>query len=197
MTIDRISVAGAVILAGALAALMFALAPQASRPAEAQAGDMVSVEDCFGDRISLTRDEYRMLRMHNQARAERGIKRLCVHPKLQGAAREHSRDMLEKDYFSHLSRGGREDPGERLHRFGYGWSAYGENIGWGQGVGRTPEKIFDQWWSLQFENTHRKTILSKRYREVGLGNAVGHFDPGPGGPYPDASVWTVDFGSRD
>ncbi len=196
MTIGRISVVGAAILAGGLFALLVALAPQASRPAEAQASDTVSIKDCFGDPISLTRDEYRMLRLHNEARADRGLRRLCVHPKLQRAAREHARDMLQKDYFSHFSRGGKEDPGERLHRFGYRWSAYGENIGWGQGTGRTPEKIFDQWWSLQFENVHRKTILSKRYREVGLGNALGYWDPGPGGPYPDASIWTVDFGSR-
>jgi uncharacterized protein YkwD len=193
MVVRRLCPVLLAVLVGVLLAVVAAPAPQVSGMAWARATDTVKVKDCFGQRISLKRAEYRMLRLHNEARTKRDLKRLCVHPKLQRAAREHSRDMIEKDYFSHYSRDGKEDPGERLHRYGYDWSAYGENIAWGQGTSATPEKIFDHWMA---KSVHRKQILSKRYREAGIGTVTGLFTPEPGQEYPDASMWTVDLGSR-
>ncbi len=196
MVVRRLPLIFVAVLAVALLAVVAAAAPQVSRSADAQTADTVAVKDCFGHSISLKRTEYRMLRLHNEARAKRDLRRLCVHPKLQRAAREHSRDMLEKGYFSHYSRGGKETPGERLHRYGYDWSAYGENIAWGQGTLATPDKVFGQWMTNSEQNVHRKQILSRRYREVGIGTATGLFEPKPGHEFPNASLWTVDFGSR-
>lgn len=184
----------AALVLGVAFAFAAALASTALAPGEAGAADTVGVKGCTGTTVQLKPAEKRMLTLHNQKRADRGLARLCVHPKLQRAARAHSLDMIQKDYFSHFSNGGRQDPGERLRAFGYDWAAYGENIAWGQGTRASADAIFGHWMNREYP--HRSEILSKRYREVGIGLVTGHFDPGPGGPFPDASVWTVDFGVR-
>ncbi len=58
-----------------------------------------------------------MLSLHNRKRASRGLPRLCVHPKLQKAARAHSVDMIRRDYFSHNTKGRNEGPCQRLRRY--------------------------------------------------------------------------------
>jgi uncharacterized protein YkwD len=50
---------------------------------------------------------------------------------LYKSAYDHARDMSRKDYFSHVSRTGK-DIGDRADRFGYNWEVIGENIGEGQ-----------------------------------------------------------------
>ena len=47
-----------------------------------------------------------------------GYRSFCVHPYLQKAARVHSREMIDRDYFSHDSYNG-EPFFERLKRYGY------------------------------------------------------------------------------
>ena len=81
-----------------------------------------SVQSCTGGNVSLSADEKRMFELHNKTRADRGLSRLCVHPALQKAARAHSQEMISKDYFKH------GNVGQRLSKFGYRWSTYGENI---------------------------------------------------------------------
>ena len=49
-----------------------------------------------------------MLDLHNRKRASRGLPRLCIHPKLQKAARAHPADMIRRDYFSHYTKGRNE-----------------------------------------------------------------------------------------
>jgi uncharacterized protein YkwD len=63
----------------------------------------------------------RSTQMHNQARKDRDHRALCVHPTLQKAARAHSKDMIERDYFSHDTKGRNEDACERIRRYGYAW----------------------------------------------------------------------------
>ena len=59
-------------------------------PEEAEAAGN-TVKTCTGGRITLKTEEKRMLDLHNQTRAERGLPKLCIHPALQRAARAYQR----------------------------------------------------------------------------------------------------------
>ena len=64
------------------------------------------VETCGGGSIYLNAKEKRLLKMHNEARAQRDLKSLGREPILTKAARSHSKDMIENDYFAHATPGG-------------------------------------------------------------------------------------------
>ena len=137
---------------------------------------------CTGGSINLKPDEERMLGLHNRARESRGLGKLCVHPALQEAARAHSADMIRKDYFRH------GNVGRRLKRHGYNWSTYAENIAYGSGVRGSPESVFNRWMKSR---GHKRNILGRGFREVGIGTATGTFKGTNG-----VTMYTVDFGTR-
>ncbi len=145
------------------------------------------VTTCGGGKLYLNAQEKRSLQLHNGARTSRGLRPLCVHPALTGAARAHSREMMDKDYMSHNSYSG-ETAGARLRRFGYNWRVYGENVGWGSGYKGAPEARFRAWMNSP---GHRANILNNNFREVGIGTATGYF-----GGYGNSTTYTVDFGTR-
>ncbi len=136
----------------------------------------------------LKRAEANMLKLHNRYRAERNRAKLCVNPRLQRAARSHSRDMLRRNYLSHHTKGSGAGPGRRISRTGYRWRAYGENIARGQGKWGNPSPIFRAWHNSR---GHRINMVEPQYREVGISVAHGPYRGNPG-----YSVWTVDFGRR-
>ena len=140
-----------------------------------------SVQSCTGGDVSLSADEKRMFELHNKTRADRGLSRLCVHPALQKAARAHSKDMIERDYFNH------GNVGKRLSKFGYRWSTYGENILYDPGSRDSVESLFKVWMK---SSGHRANILEKSFREVGIGAISGNYKGGK------ATMWTADFGDR-
>ena len=100
------------LLAAALMAVTAAFGASALDSGEAQAADTVNVKTCTGGKIALKADEKRMLDLHNQKRRSQELRRLCVHPALQRAARDHSQDMIRNDYFAH------GNVGRRLKRYG-------------------------------------------------------------------------------
>ena len=158
----------------------------------AEAAPATTVKTCDGDTIKLSANEKHVLELHNKARKRRGLKPHCVHPILTQAARAHTKEMLDKDYFSHNSFDG-ETLRERLERFGYtssGFPCYyvGENISWGCGSYGAPDRTFKRW---MHSSVPRENILWKRFREVGIGVLTG--------TYKDCSqvtMYAVDFGTR-
>ncbi len=154
------------------------------------------VKTCSGRTIELNSNQKQILALHNRARADRGLPRMCVDPKLTRAARAHSQEMLYGDYFSHDSHNG-ETSGERLERFGYtsrGYSYYtvGENIAWGNGPSGSPDSIFGRWMD---SSGHKANILNKDFRQIGIGARTGAFDYN-GDTYAGTTMYTVDFGTR-
>ena len=149
----------------------------------AQAAGGGYVNKCGGGKMLLNAEEKRTFALHNAARRDRDLKPLCVHPALQKAARAHSKDMIERDYFSHDTEGRDEDACERVRRYGYRWSACGENIGYDS----TPDKMFNAWMQ---SSGHRRNILDGGFREVGVGAHTGNY-----GDYK-TTMYTVDFGAR-
>jgi uncharacterized protein YkwD len=168
----------ALFLASATAVGISTVDPQ---PAQAAASGGY-VKKCGGGKIFLKSKEKRSFYLHNNARKNRGLKPLCVHPKLQKAARAHSRDMIKRDYFAH------GNVGKRLRNFGYNWSTYGENIAWGQYKRGKADPIFKAWMN---SDGHRKNILNGKFREVGIGIYYGNFQGHKG-----VTMWTADFGAR-
>ncbi len=174
------AVLGAVVLAGVIA--FFCAAVEQERAVAA-----TTVNTCSGGSISLKAEEKRILVLHNEARRNHGLARLCVGPALTRAARSHSREMIGKDYFSHDSYGG-AGVGARLKRFGYDGSIYGENIAGGSGTLGNPDPIFERWMN---STQHRANILNGRFRRVGVGTYAGNYKGIEG-----YTMYTVDFGVR-
>ena len=169
-----------VILVAALLAAVVALSVSVVEPERAEAAS--TVRTCGGGTIKLNTKEERTLRLHNQKRRSRGLRTLCVHPKLTKAARAHSRSMIRNDYFGHGS------VGRRLKRYGYNWRVYGENIAGGTGRYARPGNTFRRWMN---SSGHRANILDRRFREIGIGTATGNYKGHRG-----YTMYTVDFGRR-
>ncbi len=176
-----IAVLGAMILASATAFLSVAVKPEMVGAAT------TSVKTCSGGNIDLGVKEERTLVLHNEARADYGLEPLCINPVLTRAARSHSREMVEKDYFSHYSDDG-EGVGARLRRFGYDWSVCGENLAGGYGNPGEPDSVFELWTN---STHHRANILDRRFRQVGVGTYTGIYKG-----IEEYTMYTVDFGSQ-
>jgi uncharacterized protein YkwD len=144
-------------------------------------------------RAATCRDaEKDMLRLVNHARVDRGLSPLRVHQMLRSAALSHARDMMARDYFSHWRPDG-ADCGARSTEAGYRRSGYrswtvSEVIAWGSGALGTPPVVFKAWMR---STPHRRILLGKRWRDIGVGCAFGTFRGMTG-----STVWTIDVGVR-
>lgn len=173
--------AGAAALSCALLAGPAAGSAMACDNANARPGD-----------TSQTQLESATVCLLNNARERNGLGRLRVNGRLSAASAAHSGDMVRKRYFSHTSRTGKNVV-DRLTNFGYiagatSWTV-GENIAWGSGGRSTPRSIVSAW---MHSPGHRQNILSRRFREIGIGVA---FDT-PAGSYATGATYTTTFGAR-
>ena len=129
----------------------------------------------------------------NQSRENHGLPALDYDTRLGHAAQRHSASMDAANYYSHYGRDG-STPADRARRAGYlaGASSWGigENIFWGWGDIGTPKYIVSGWMKSP---PHRDTMLTGRYRNIGIGFV--HGSPG-GGKEGKAGVYTADFGYR-
>ena len=130
-----------------------------------------------------------LLRALNAARAEHGVPPLRADRRLARAARAHSVDMVAHHYFAHETPVG-ERPCQRVARTGWlrgrrHWWV-GENLAWGTALKGRPSAIVAAWLGSP---PHRRVMLRRRYRVVGIGVVRGT----PGG----ARGWTytADFGA--
>jgi uncharacterized protein YkwD len=96
--------------------------------------------------------------------------------------------MVSRKVFAHDRRG----LIRRIKRVGYmrnhrRW-AIGENIAWGQGSAGNPAEIVKSWMNSP---PHRRNILSRKFRQIGIGVA-------PGAPVAGSSgtTYATDFGVR-
>lgn len=127
----------------------------------------------------------------NRVRARHGLRPLRLNAKLSHAARAHSRDMVRHRYFAHNSRNGRS-PFDRMLSTHYvprnaAWWL-GENIGWGSGTLSAPAAMVRAW---MHSPPHRANILSRHFRDIGIGIAAGAPVAGSRGA---GATYTTDFG---
>lgn len=124
----------------------------------------------------------------NAERTHRGLEPLREAPKLRAAARRFAHQMVQRQVFSHDRRG----MVRRIRRTGYlrharHWSV-GENIAWGGGPSAAPAAIVRAWMASP---PHRRNILDRRFRHLGIGVAGGAPVDGSGG-----ATYVTDFGVR-
>lgn len=138
-----------------------------------------------------------VLRLLNAERSKRGLRPLRENPLLAKAALWQTHDMVARRYFAHQRQGG-PDFVARIRRTGYlsgakSW-ALGENIAAGEGSSSV-ESLVRAWMASP---GHRHNILSKTYRDIGIGLVLDSPYKGAsaaaGGP--EALTITTDFGRR-
>jgi uncharacterized protein YkwD len=129
----------------------------------------------------------------NAVRVEHGLLPLRSSSALRHAAQEHSLEMASDGYFGHESEDGtafwRRIQGYYGSRGYKRWSA-GENLIWAS-PGLDADEALHVW--LQ-SAPHRENLLSRDWREIGLG-AVHAVAPGLYGG-EEVTILTADFGAR-
>ncbi len=80
---------------------------------------------------------------------------------LEKAAKQHSEDMNNRDYFSHTGSDG-SSTGDRIMQNNYLWSLYGENIG----KGYSNEQAVVKGWINS--PPHCKNIMNPRVKDMGV-----------------------------
>jgi uncharacterized protein YkwD len=128
----------------------------------------------------------------NQRRHHHHLPRLSADGALTTAAQEHSNVMAAQNFFAHAGSDG--TPASRASWAGYAKGArswgIGENLGFGTGRLGSPKSVVNAWMR---SSGHRSVVLSKRWRQIGVGVALGS-PLGPDGA--DMATYTVDFGYR-
>jgi uncharacterized YkwD family protein len=107
--------------------------------------------------------EQKVVELTNQERAKNGLKPLALDTALSKVAREKSRDMQNKGYFSHTSPT-YGSPFDMMKKFGITYRSAGENIAMGQ---PTPEAVVKAWMNSA---GHRANILNSGYTHIGVGH---------------------------
>jgi uncharacterized protein YkwD len=130
----------------------------------------------------------------NAERARHGLPNLRDNRRLRRAAQRHAGDMARRHYFAHDTPSGRSVV-DRVRAAGYlrgvhAWTV-GENLAWGSGRLATPRQIVAMW---MHSPGHRANILSRSFREIGIGVSTGV--PVSGDAAARGGTYATDFGSR-
>ncbi len=118
------------------------------------------------------RKEKEILKLVNEIRQVNGLPVFAWDDGLASAARAHSRDMAENNFFDHMSSAGKS-PFDRMVSAGIMYRFAAENIAMGY---LEPEQVVDGWMNSE---EHRANILNGNLFKMG----VGLYD----------SCWTQDF----
>lgn len=119
----------------------------------------------------------------NVERRAHRLGKLRSNRRLEGPATQHSASMVNARYFEHGNFLGRL----AAYTSGAQWWTVGENIAWGGGSLGTPRAIVREWMDSP---GHRANILSRSYRQIGIGIVTGT----PAGMA--GATYTTDFGAR-
>ncbi len=120
------------------------------------------------DSVRMTAYEQQFTDLANRERWDRDLGVLSSNPLLVQVAREHSREMCEKEYFDHSSpTAGSRTPMDRyLRTFGRTptWAYLGENLFYCSvvGVDRGHECLMES-------PQHRENILNPKFKQTGVG----------------------------
>lgn len=126
----------------------------------------------------------------NRARAAHGLKALRPNRALDASARRESHYMRVDHYFGHDTPTGLTPRQQMLAtRYGSGVSdvAVAQGIAWGDGSESTPRRIVISWMASP---PHRMLLLSRSYRDFGVGLSLGNPHGARG------AIYTVDLASR-
>jgi len=121
-------------------------------------------------------EEERMLQLINHERLSRGLKPLSMNPILQHVARMHSQEMIDHDYFSHISEVDGSNPYERVVRSGYYHNYTGVRVVLENIIMDSRGPLIEEMHRRFMESPpHADNILSSHVNEVGIGLAFGEY----------------------
>ena len=144
----------------ALAALFFCLA---SGAAQAQTTEPTS-QDLSGE----------ALRLVNQDRVQNNLAELTPGQDLQEAASAHAQDMLERNYYDHVSPSGADVQDRFIDAGGSRWELVAENIARCQGCATDLQTLSQLQQGWMESPGHRRNILSQGVARFGFGIASGN-----------------------
>jgi uncharacterized protein YkwD len=142
--------------------------------------------------VDVERYREQVLTLVNAERTATGLPALRRVTALEQAAQAYSETMMRATdggpvYLAHLGPDG-STLGRRVGDTGYVWYSLGETLAAGQ---RSPQQLVAEWMSSPL---HRANLLSREYRDVGLGIAIGPGTWSDGRQDPQVIWWTADFG---
>lgn len=138
---------------------------------------VIETQDSVGEAtFKLNCEEAKFVKLLNKYRQSKGLQKVVVSKSAVIAARWHSQDMINKNYFSHTEPNGRRFF-TRANSFGY--AAHSENIAAGN---REAEKTFCQWKNSPGHDTN----MQGQHKSMGIGQVSG------GGQYK--VYWSNNFG---
>jgi uncharacterized protein YkwD len=105
--------------------------------------------------------EARMLELVNAERRAAGLRPVKPDPDMTQVARAHSRDMLARGYFAHVSPDGK-DLHDRMRAAGEGYLTAGENLALAPTLGSAHK-------GLMLSPGHRANILRPQFGRLGVG----------------------------
>jgi len=123
------------------------------------------------------------------------VEPLAVTPELSRAAREHSQDLDDRNFFDHTNPDG-QSPADRAVEAGHGSRYVGENIGWiasgqrptGQAAQARVEAHHKNLWD---SDGHQRGLMNENFAEIGVG-----YDYGEQRGYAGSTHVTEMFGNR-
>ena len=123
----------------------------------------------------------------NNYRATVGAQAVQFDSRLNDAAQAHAQDMVDRDYFSHTTKGGTDDVRDRMIAAGYNPTAWGENIA---GRQSTEADVLQDWIDSDTPApgtpvSHKDILEGASFEDFGLGVAVG-----------DESRWVLVMGAE-
>lgn len=110
---------------------------------------------------SISAQEENAFILLNQDRIANGLPALTLDPVLSSIARAKSRDMNDKNYFSHTSPT-YGSPFQMLKHFGYSFTSVGENIAHHATVEKSQAAFMSS-------DGHRRNVLGTQWSKVGIG----------------------------
>ena len=142
----------------------------------------------FSPLLAQTAEKPGVLAQINLARIANGLPPFALNPALEKAAQFHSDDMAAKSFVDHTGSDG-SSPLDRINAAGYpGWSSthtWAENVyagshGFGEALG-----------FFMSDDAQRRSLLSTKFREIGIGIATSTNASGI-----QTTYWTLSLGSQ-
>lgn len=114
------------------------------------------------------------LELVNRDRTINNLNSLQADATLSLAAQRHAEDMLQRQYFDHISPEGKSHRDRYLAAGGNPRLGVGENIvkGTARGLGSTYRQAEDFQRGWMYSNSHRQNILTRGYTKFGYGIAT-------------------------
>jgi uncharacterized protein YkwD len=128
-------------------------------------------------------NETQVLNEINKNRSQNNLKLLSLNEKLNKTANFYAQNLAQNNYLSHKGLD-RQNANERMTKFGYNWTAFGENLAAGSD---NPTITVERWMKSL---GHKANILNSEFCEIGIG--YGYSENSNYKHY-----WTANFGCRE